>query len=66
VVQLIGSLDGLAERQVARQDDVLTAERDDEGALHGPRAYPGNGSELGHELVVGQTAQHVRVKAAVR
>ena len=66
MVELVGGLDGLAEREVARQDDVFAAERDEQGALHGPRADPGNGGELGDELVVGQAAQHVLVQPAVR
>jgi hypothetical protein len=57
VVQLIRGLDGLAERQVTRQDDVLALQRDEHGALHGPRAYARNRGELSHELVVGQNAQ---------
>ena len=65
-VELIGGLDGLAERQVAWQDDVFSAERDEHGALYRPRAYPGNGRELCHQLVVGETAQHVRVQPTVR
>src|SRR5207247_3916822 len=52
VVELIGNLDGLTERKVARQDDVFSLERDDEGALHGPRAYPRNRGEFCHELVI--------------
>ena len=32
--------------------------------VHGP--MPGNGGELGHELIVGQGAQHVLVQPAVR
>ena len=57
-------LDGLAKREVAWQDDV--AERDDEGALYGPRANSRNGGELGHHLLVRQAAQRVRVQPTVR
>jgi hypothetical protein len=57
VVELIGDLTGLAERKISRQDDVLSAERDDEGALDGPGTYPRNCGELRHELVVWQAAQ---------
>jgi hypothetical protein len=64
-VELIGGLDGLAERQVAWQDDVFSAERDEHGALYRPRAYPRNGGELCDELVVAQAAQGVLVQAAV-
>jgi hypothetical protein len=35
VIELIGGLDGLAKREVTRQDDVFTLQRDDEGAQHG-------------------------------
>src|SRR6266545_684240 len=35
VVQLKDSLDGLAQRQIARQDDVLALQRDEQGALQG-------------------------------
>jgi hypothetical protein len=56
----VGDLDGLAEREVARQDDVFSAERNDHGALHGPGADPRNCGELCHELVVWQAAQDVR------
>ncbi len=66
VVELVGGLDGLAEREVAGQHDVFSLQRDDEGALHGPRAYPRYRGELRHELVVGQAAQDVRVQPAVR
>src|SRR6266849_6922335 len=66
VVELVGDLDGLTEREVARQDDVFSLERDDEGALHGPGTYPRNRGELCHELVVWQPAQDVRVQPAVR
>ncbi len=44
----------------------MSAERDDGGALHGQGVYPRNCGEVGHELVVGQAAQDVRVQAAVR
>src|SRR6266498_844415 len=60
VVELVGGLDGLTQRQVARQDDIVAAQRDDEGALHGPRAYPRNRGELRHQLVIGQAAQDLR------
>jgi hypothetical protein len=36
VVEPVGGLDGLTEREVARQDDIFSLERDEEGALHGP------------------------------
>jgi putative heme transporter len=65
VVEPVGGLDGLAQRQVAGQDDVLAAERDEHRALHGPRAYPRDGGELRQEFVVRQAAQHVSVQAAV-
>ena len=66
VIQPIYGLDGLAERQVSRQDDVLPLQRDEQGALNGPGAYPGDGGELGHELVVVQGAQHLLVQPTVR
>ncbi len=59
---LIGDLDDLAECKVARQDDVFSPERDDEGARHGPGTYPRNRGELCHELLVWQPAQNVRVQ----
>src|SRR6478736_1379908 len=40
VIELIGGLNGLAQRQVAGKDDVLAAERNEHGSLHGPRADP--------------------------
>jgi len=58
VVEPIGRLDGLTEGKVAGQDDVISAEREDQGALHGPRADLGDRGELGHDLLVGQPAQH--------
>jgi len=61
VVEPIGGLDGLAEREVAGQDDIFSLERDEEGALHGPGTYPRNRRELGQELVVWQPAQGVLV-----
>jgi hypothetical protein len=57
---------GLAERQVARQDDVLASQRDEQRALHGPRADAGNRGELGQQLIVGQGDQGVRVQPTVR
>src|SRR5215831_11940075 len=66
VIELVGGPDGLAQREVARQHDVLPAQRDEHGALHGPRAYSGNRGELGHEFVVGQVAQGVLAQPAVR
>src|SRR6185312_6418104 len=66
VVEVVGGPDGLAQRQVAGQDDVFPAERDDHGTLHGPGADPGNGGELVQQLVVGQAAEHVLVQPAVR
>jgi hypothetical protein len=35
VVELIRGPDGLAEREVARKDDVLAPQRDDQGARAG-------------------------------
>ena len=49
----------------AGQDDVLAAERDEHGALHGPRAYPGDNGQLRQQFVVGKTAEHVLVQPAV-
>src|ERR1700722_7911433 len=46
VVQLVSGPDRLAERQVARQDDVLALQREEHGALDGPRAYARNRAEL--------------------
>ena len=57
LVQLIGGLDGLTERKIARQDDVFSLERNDERALHGPGTYPRNCGELCYEIVVRQAAQ---------
>ena len=65
MIELIGELDGLAKREVARQDDVFSLERDDERALHGPRTYAGDGGEFCQQLIVGPRTQHVRVQAAV-
>jgi hypothetical protein len=52
VIPLIGGLNGLTERKVARQDDVFSLEREDEGALRSPGTYPRNRGELRQELVV--------------
>ncbi len=52
VIELVGGLDGLAQREVTGQNHVLTLQGDDEGALHGPRADARNGGELGHQLLV--------------
>src|SRR5215471_14415740 len=53
VVEVVGGLDGLAERKVVRQDDVFPAERDEHGALYGPRAYSRDRGELSDEFVIG-------------
>jgi hypothetical protein len=66
VVELVAGPDGLTERQVARQHDVFAAESDEQGTLDRPRAYPGDGSEHGDDLVIGQAAQRLLVQAAVR
>src|SRR5215469_12908639 len=66
VIELVRGPDGLAQREVARQHDVLPAQRDEHSALHGPRADPGNRGELGDELIVGQIAQHVLAQPAIR
>src|ERR1700761_4577112 len=66
VTELVRGLDSLAQRKVARQDDILPVQRDDHGALHGPRTYPRNRGELGYEFVVGQAAQRVLAQPAVR
>ena len=66
VVELIGGLDGLTERKIARQDDVFSLERNDERALHGPGTYPRNCGELCYEIVVWQAAQDARVQPAIR
>ena len=65
VVELIRVPDGLAEGQVAGQHNVFSAKRDDERTLHCPGTYPRNRSELGHEFVVGQVAQDIRVQPAI-
>src|SRR5580693_1924044 len=65
MVEVVGGLDGLAERQVARQDDILPAERDEHRALHGPGADTGNLGQFREELVVGQAAQDVLAEPAV-
>jgi hypothetical protein len=66
VIEPVGGLDGLAQREIAGQDDVFTLQRDDEGTLHGPRANAGDGGELGHQLLVRQLAQDIAVQPAVR
>jgi hypothetical protein len=43
VIELMGGPDGLAQREIAGQDDVLALQLDDEGALLGPRADAGDG-----------------------
>src|SRR5690242_11145894 len=66
MTELIGGLDGLTQSKVARQDDVFSLERDEEGALHRPGTYPRDCGELCHDLVVGQATQDLRVQPAVR
>src|SRR5258708_5965303 len=66
LVQLVGVLNRLAQRKVARQNDVLSLERDDQGTLHGPGPYPGDCGERPHELIVWQATQDVLVQSAVR
>src|SRR5580698_8491551 len=53
MAELIGGLDGLAQREVAGQDDVFPLQRDEQGPLDGPRADAGNGGELGQQFLVG-------------
>src|SRR5438105_10276205 len=52
MVELVGALHGLAQRQVAWQHDVFSLQRDEQRALRGPRAYPRDGRECCHELLV--------------
>lgn len=66
MVELISALDGLAQRQVAWQDHILSPKGDKEGALSGPWSDPGDGGELGNEIIVGQTAEDIGVQSAVR
>jgi hypothetical protein len=66
VVEPIGGLDGFTEREVARQDDIFSLERDEEGALYGPGTDSRDRGELRHEFLVWQRAQDVRVQPAVR
>ena len=41
VIEAVNSADSLAESKVTWQDYILAAERDDQGTLRRPRAYPG-------------------------
>src|ERR1017187_942301 len=66
VVKAVDSAHSLAESKVTWQDYVLAAEPDDEGALRGPRAYPGNLGQDRNELVVWHRRQCCRVKPPVR
>jgi hypothetical protein len=66
MVELIGGPDRLAQGKIARQHDVFPAERDDQSTLHGPRADARDRGQLGHQLIIGQTGQGVRVQPAVR
>jgi hypothetical protein len=61
VIEVIGDLDGFAQREIAGEDDVLSPERDDERALRGPWADPRDRGELPNDLVVRQSTQGVRV-----
>jgi len=65
VVKAVRGADGLSKREIARQHDVFTVQGEDEGALHGPGADPGDRGELGDDLVIGQPAQDVDVEPAV-
>jgi hypothetical protein len=38
MAELVGGLDGLAQREVTGQDDVFSLQRDEQGTLDGPRA----------------------------
>jgi hypothetical protein len=59
VVEPVGGQDGPGEGVIAREDDVLVGEGQEEGALHGPEADPGDGGELGEDRLVRQIAQPV-------
>jgi hypothetical protein len=65
VIQPVHGPDGPAEGEVAGEDDVLPLQGDEHRPLHGPRADPGDGRQLGEDLVVGQAAQPVCVQPAV-
>src|SRR5207248_10383842 len=56
VVEGIGALHGLAQREIPGKHDVLSPEGDEERALGRPRADAGYRSELGDELLVRQRA----------
>jgi hypothetical protein len=66
MVELVGALDRLPQRQVARQYHVFSPQRNEQRALRGPRADAGNGGECRDELVVRQPAQRIHVQPPIR
>jgi hypothetical protein len=66
VVEAVNSADSLAKSKVTWQDYVLAAQRDDEGALRRPRAYPRDLGQDRNELVVWHSRQRLGVKPPVR
>jgi hypothetical protein len=66
VIEAVCCADGLAQGEVTGQHDVLATQRDDEGTLRRPRAYPGDLGERRDQLVVRRSGQHLRVKPPVR
>jgi hypothetical protein len=66
VIEAVNSANGLAESEVAWQDDILAAESGDQGPLRRPRAYPGDLGQYRNELVVCHRGQRLRVKPPVQ
>jgi hypothetical protein len=66
VVEGVGALDGLAQREVAGKNDVRSSQRDEKRALRRPGTDAGYGGQCGDEFFVGQPAQDVGVQPAVR
>jgi len=65
VVELVAALDGLAEREVARQHDVGAVQRDDQEAMYCPRSDAGDGGEPVQDLIVGQPPQFLVAQRAI-
>ena len=65
VVELVGTPDSLSQCKVTREDHVLSSQREDQRALSGPWANPGDRRKLGNDLVVGQVAQSTGVQTTV-
>jgi len=65
VIKLVTVPDGLAQREVAWQHHVGAVERDDQQAVHRPRADAGYRGEQAEYLLIGEPPQTVLAERAV-